>query len=114
MSRFYGSLEGGRGAVTRTGTASSGITAHPRGWNLGIRVSGYDTHANDVFSVNVTGGSTGGRADTHVLTVEALDDGTVQVAFGLEGFEHYYKLDANGDVVEHHPLRQPVRAGEDR
>ena len=58
MSRFYGSLQGGRGEVTRTGTGSSGISAHPRGWNTGIVVEGQaDSDRHDMFRVSISGGS---------------------------------------------------------
>jgi len=106
MSRFYGSMQGSRGEATRQGTASSGISAHPRGWDLGVRVSGYDDHGTDAFAVNITGGSNGSREEVNVLTVETMQDGFIQIAFGLDGFEHYYTLGPNGTVVEHHPLRR--------
>ena len=36
MSRFYGSLQGNRGMATRCGTKDSGISAHVRGWDIGV------------------------------------------------------------------------------
>ncbi len=110
MSRFYGSLEGqAKTVATRRGGPSTGITAHPRGWNTGVRVSAYADGDTDVFSVNVTGGSSGSRVDLNVLTIEEMADGFVRVCFGLEGFEHYYTVGPNGTVVEDHPLRQAAR-----
>ena len=38
MARFYASIQGNRGEATRTGSASSGIEGHIRGWNLGAKV----------------------------------------------------------------------------
>jgi hypothetical protein len=63
MARFYGSLNGSaKTQATRQGHASTGITGHIRGWNVGIEVRGLpdaDDLDNDSFWVTVTGGSNG-------------------------------------------------------
>ena len=63
MSRFYASIEGNRGPATRMGTPNSGISGHVRGWNMGIRVEGYDYEGSDHFRVYLTGGSNGACSD---------------------------------------------------
>jgi len=58
MSRFYGSLQGNRGAVTRCGTPNSGLMAHVHGWEVGVKVEVHDDGTgHDVISVSTTGGS---------------------------------------------------------
>lgn len=58
MSRFYASIKGNRGEVTRTGTVSSGITGHIRGWNIGVKVHCYiDAKGRDAIEISRTGGS---------------------------------------------------------
>lgn len=67
MSHFYGSMQGGRGRATRCGTKSSGMTAHIRGWDIGVRVE--ITHENvcghmcDMIRVYKTDGSNGHGQD---------------------------------------------------
>jgi len=61
MAQFYGSIEGtGRTTATRTGTKSSGMTAHIRGWNVGARVVLQHVDGVDMVRVYETGGSNGG------------------------------------------------------
>lgn len=59
MAQFYGHLQGNRGGVSRLGSKGSGIYGHIRGWNIGIKVSGYyDMETDqDIFTVSLTGGS---------------------------------------------------------
>lgn len=57
MSRLYGSVRGGRGEATRTG--HSHITAHVRGWNVGVKVYGKAEGEVDTFEVVATSGSNG-------------------------------------------------------
>ena len=72
MSRFYGSLQGSRGAATRQGDAESGISCHVRGWDIGIEVRGYvNEEGQDEFRVFITGGSNRRTADKLVLEVSA-------------------------------------------
>lgn len=92
MSRFYGSLHGARGEATRQGTAASGIIAHPRGWDLGVRVtgmpaSGVDADAEDgpkadrdAFVVDITNGSNGLTIEKHgVLIVSEKPHGVRRI-----------------------------------
>ena len=57
MSRFYASIQGERGEVTRQGHHS--ITGHVRGWDTGVEVEGRSTDNGEVFEVYATGGSNG-------------------------------------------------------
>lgn len=60
MARFKGDIEGSRGTASRLGSEASGMTAHIRGWNLGIRIyaqSDNDNPDDDGFTLYVTGGS---------------------------------------------------------
>jgi hypothetical protein len=55
MSHFYGTLQGNRGEVTRTGSKNSGITAYSASWNGAIRVCVYaDEEGNDCYRVDQT------------------------------------------------------------
>ncbi len=73
MSHFYVSAQGARGPVTRTGTKSSGIDAHVRGWDSGVKVLGRAYHSDglkrDVFDVYATSGSNGGGSDVFLGSV---------------------------------------------
>ena len=65
MAHFYADVKGGRKEKTATGTATSGITAHVRGWTIGMRVecshetvgTGKNKKDVDVCRVYPTGGS---------------------------------------------------------
>ena len=74
MSHFYGSMQGGRGETTRTGTKNSGITAHARTYTAGVDVMAMHTsEGDDVFDVTITGGSNGPTGPTFLrLTSETL------------------------------------------
>ena len=68
MSRFYASISGGRGEVTRSGHRS--ISGHIRGWDRGVRVEGsVDDDGNDIFRVYVTSGSGGDKKDDLVMRI---------------------------------------------
>ena len=62
MSYFYGSMQGNKGGVTRCGTKKSGMTAHIRGWNIGVRVNirHDEKSGKDFYTIYETGGSNGG------------------------------------------------------
>lgn len=57
MARFYGSMKGSRGQTTRMGSPASGMTAHIRGWHVGVRVEIVDNEGKDQIIVYRTGGS---------------------------------------------------------
>jgi hypothetical protein len=65
MSHFYASLTGsGKNTTTKTGTKTSGISGHVRGWNGGVKVIGMSREDNtDCFHIYSTGGSNGGTND---------------------------------------------------
>jgi len=71
MSRFYGSLQGNRGEVTRGGSKRSGIRGHIRGWNVGVKVvCSFDfENMRDVCRVYKTGGSTGATPEDFICEV---------------------------------------------
>ena len=62
MAHFYGSMQGNKGEVTRCGTKKSGMTAHIRGWNIGVKVNiRHDKETGkDNYTIYETGGSNGG------------------------------------------------------
>lgn len=64
MARFYGSVEGqARTMATRRGSENSGLVAHIRGWNVGVRVvCEVDGQGRDVVRVYETGGSNSGSS----------------------------------------------------
>lgn len=57
MSRFYANIQGNRGEATRMGTATSGMTGHIRGWEVGCRVEMWADGDDDVCAVYLTSGS---------------------------------------------------------
>lgn len=77
MSRFYAEIHGSaQTSATRCGSASSGISGHIRGWDVGVAVEGeqdYESPASDRFYVYATSGSNGtyGRL---LLGVVQLDE----------------------------------------
>ena len=65
MAQFYGSIQGNKGVATRMGTKSSGLEAHIRGWNKGIRVKmRVNDKGEDEAVVYLTAGSNGHEFDT--------------------------------------------------
>ncbi len=71
MSHFYATIQGHRGEGTRTGTKTSGITSHTKGWNSGVRVRGFynEETGEDEFVVTVTGGSNGRSSSKTIATI---------------------------------------------
>lgn len=92
MSKFYGSLKGSRGEVTRCGTLGSGITAHVRGWDAGIRVhvriSNDSTGKHEIVEalIEVTGGS-------------SLPGSRSTLRLGKEDLEAMYRGEAILEIV---------------
>ena len=75
MSHFYGSITGSRGTtVTKCGTKSTGIGAHIRAWDHGIKVelTHHEGSGTDTVSVYLTGGSndSSGRDLIYTAVVE--------------------------------------------
>ncbi len=80
MSRFYASIEGGRGNATRQG--HSRIAGHIRGWDLGIDVQGeIDENGADVFYVYVTGGSNGAQSSRLLAIIRGADEIVPEIAW---------------------------------
>ena len=73
MARFYAEIQGSRGPATRQGSPASGITAHPRGWRVGVRVWGHAEGDADVFDITATSGS-GGHAASRYIGQVRLDE----------------------------------------
>lgn len=58
MAQFLGEVEGQRATVHTIGSKKSGITAHVRGWNVGVKIyCEVDANGNDTIRVYETGGS---------------------------------------------------------
>lgn len=100
MSRLYGSLRGSaRTDATRRGSAASGVTAHVRGWDAGVKVDASVDPASDaeVFAVSLTGGSNDGRHPVDVATIEHGPGGTVRVSVLVQdGGRSVYYVDPDG------------------
>lgn len=61
MAHFYASVNGSReSTATKTGTKKSGMSAHVRGWNIGVDVRLSHENGKDVVRVYKTHGSNGG------------------------------------------------------
>jgi len=74
MARFYGNMLGqARTDVTRVGGANSGIFAHLRGWDVGVKVEGSARGERDVFTVYASSGSNGAALDVKVATIENVN-----------------------------------------
>lgn len=81
MSRFYGSLQGNRGAATRQGTTKSGIHGHIRGWSIGAEVSVFPNQLDqDVVNVVITGGSRNSSTLLDLGTFKLVDGHAVKVS----------------------------------
>lgn len=78
MGRFIVSSQDHRGPASRLGTPSSGVQAHARGWDLGGRVSMYDSGGRDRMEFTLTGGSNNAKV-RDVSVVATLDDGKLEV-----------------------------------
>jgi hypothetical protein len=71
MARYFGEVQGNRGAAHRLGSANSGITSRTQGWNSGVEVHGRVAQDgdNDHFDIYVNGGSTGWGDRTKIGSV---------------------------------------------
>lgn len=59
MSHYYGSISNGvsKTNVTRRGFKTQGMSAHVRGWDVGVQIEVDHVNGKDVFKVYKTGGS---------------------------------------------------------
>ena len=61
MAQFYGSINGqAKTQATRRGSKNSGMSAHIRGWNVGVYVVCSHVGGKDIIRVYKTGGSNQG------------------------------------------------------
>lgn len=79
MARFYAEIRGqAKTSATRTGSTSSGISGHIRGWDSGVQVYGYNNryvtgNDKDAFEIRLTSGSNN-RYDSMSIGDVYLDD----------------------------------------
>jgi hypothetical protein len=71
MAHFIGEVQGNRGNASRTGSKKSGMQAHIRGWNLGVKVvcRHNSKTGKDEIHITQTGGSNGQYAEKHITTI---------------------------------------------
>lgn len=106
MAKFYGDLKGARGGVTRCGTAGSGISAHIRGRDQGIRIHvGLDIDGKTVAWIDVTGGSNNKRSVSSIRLSEsdmdALRNGEVRLELVPVIADHYESELDPLDMADH-------------
>ena len=70
MSALYGSMAGERGEVTKCGNKF--LSAHVRGWNVGVRIEARHGEDGDSFMVYRTGGSNGAPRDELIAEVKPI------------------------------------------
>ena len=80
MSRFYGSLNGqAKTEATRRGNKNSGVGAHVRGWNVGVKIFARADGEKDLIDVYLTTGSDESGSDIFIGTARQNDyDGGVE------------------------------------
>jgi len=59
MAHFYGTMQGSRGETSRMGTVNSGMTAHVRGWDVGIEVANPSSYGRLIPRSNGQGSNNG-------------------------------------------------------
>ena len=76
MAHFIVTAQGQAGPTSRLGSKRSGITAHARGWDAGVRVvgSGDPTSDRDTFDIYATAGS-GSSDEAYIGQVTRDTDG---------------------------------------
>lgn len=111
MAKFYGSLHGSRGEVTRCGTSSSGIESHIRGWGQGIKVHvGYSPGGNQlVATIHVTGGSNNRHSISSISLNEsdliAMRDGEVKLELVPVMRDHY---ESTQELIDEWSVKNPL------
>jgi hypothetical protein len=75
VAQFYAEIQGNRGQASRMGSKESGMYAHIRGWNVGVRVQLYHENGTDYVEVYETGGSTGRKAERKIASFADTTDG---------------------------------------
>lgn len=74
MAQFYASIKGSRGEATRMGSKASGITAHVRGWDVGVKVRVFVDERTGLDCVLVTRTSGSNGSDREVIAEFYADD----------------------------------------
>ena len=88
MSHFYASINGSaKSYATRSGTPSSGITGHIRGWTAGVDVHGRTSQDElaDIFYVYATSGSNGAGHSRLIATVTSTPTGPTVAQYDSDG-----------------------------
>jgi hypothetical protein len=79
MARFRAVIQGSHGKASRLGGATTGITGHINGWNVGVTVHGQvNDNGDDVFKVYATGGSNDRGAD-RLIAIVTRRNGSIRV-----------------------------------
>lgn len=78
MAHFYATVESTRKPVTKTGTKSTGMEAHVRGWNVGCKVVLEHENGKDIVRVYRTAGSAGHGRD--ILITEYSESELIEKA----------------------------------
>lgn len=79
MAQFYGEIKGARGETSRTGNKVSGMTAHIRGWDIGVRVVLTHENGKDRVQVYRTTGNHENRTMYRLVDIAEGDQpGTVE------------------------------------
>lgn len=78
MSQFYASIQGARGAVSRTGSKLSGLSGHLRGWHIGAYVECHHVNGEDRVFINLTHGSTNPGSTQCLGEFRLASDGTFE------------------------------------
>lgn len=101
MSHFYCTMVGKAGEATRSGTVASGMTAHVRGWDVGVKIHAYEQDGVDCFAISASDGSSGGST---VIVI-----GTVKRIVTASGEDIIFVPNGYADDAPFHSA--PVRAG---
>jgi hypothetical protein len=75
MARFRGTVQGGRGAASKLGHATTGLTTTTNGWDIGVKVIARVADDKDTFDVYLTGGSNAGAREVFLGTFDEDDLG---------------------------------------
>ncbi len=83
MAKFYGTVTGNRGTVSRTGSKDSGITSHVRGWDIGAESAVRSTSQGDTVDIAVSCGSNGKGSQLDLGTFKRYGDSAPVPVYGL-------------------------------
>ena len=84
MSHFYAAIKGGRGAATRCGHKTTGITAFAQSHEAGVQVEVSHDGNQDIFRIYLTGGRYGVDKITQIAEVYSSGSGDdIQVVHNI-------------------------------